>query len=530
MNKVKENKAVFYLKIFEYGLLIGLCIWLPRIFSFFWGNHDWPYVKNGILIDDGLFEARYSQPLPMVLFFNGQILPVLLLLFTICFLIAMSILIARYLDIPKTIFSYLLLVSVVVSLPHIAILFYFVHYMFSLAFWGCVGVGLLFLSEEKYKIWKFLCGMLGVAILLGSYPPILALLGVLFVGKRIFAYVNQQQDMKRLLINIVFCSAQLIGAFLIYKCILAYFVSINRVNTGMYNLSTYTVWEVLRHIPTEFVAAFNFLADLQRSFGNIYGFFFTMLLFCGVGFIFYKAKNKIVALLLIVVLLLVSRLPFLLAGASYIAYFRVCLWGELGLIVVCLATLLAENRQYIRNLLWALGIVFVCYFVRIDLEIQKVQQFMFYSERLFQKRVEEKLFAYPSFDLKNKYITLNFGYPKFQQHFCYNDCKGFNNDVLDKTVLEAYFGQVIFWDEVMQPSVIKLGVWGGIMYLVDSSLGQRDVFQDNVQNIRYWAYMNAEKYPFKTALYVDNVFLIFVFDKIFFDKNKEIVLHQLQIK
>jgi len=530
MNCEKKIFSNFYFKTFFIGWSLCCSIWSFMIFQFWWGNHDWDHLKRGVSLAAGFFEARYSLHLPSVLFFDGQLLPVFTLCCTNCFLVIMAILTAKYLQIPKTIFSYLFFVLVVVSLPHIAILFYFVHYMLALAFWGCVGIGLLFLFEDDHKWWKFVSGTIGFVLLLGSYPPIFSLLITVFVGKKILDYLKNLYGFRKLVNEGLFFCGQLVSAFLVYKVILAYLVSVNMVNTGMYNLSTYTVWEVLRHVPIELWASFTFLRDLQRFFGNMYLLFFAILFSVGLGIIIFKAKNKIIAIALIITLLLASRLSFLLAGASYIAYFRVCLWGELGLFFVFLAFLLRENTKVVRNFLFVCGIIFCSCFLRTDFEIQKVQWLGFYSERLFHKRVDEKLFSYPKFDLNNHYMVLNFGYPKLHHHFCYDGCKGFNNDVLDNTVLEAYFGDVIFWDEVAKPRITKLGAWGGLMYFVGETPSNMSIYADNVADLRYWAYVNARRYPAETGIYVDDQFLFFMFDKMFFDTNREMVLDQLKLR
>ena len=64
--KAANNKK-FYLKAFLISFSIISIVYSFMIFQFWWGNHDWEFLKDGILLKDGFFEARYAQHLPNIL-------------------------------------------------------------------------------------------------------------------------------------------------------------------------------------------------------------------------------------------------------------------------------------------------------------------------------------------------------------------------------------------------------------------------------------------------------------------------------
>ena len=517
MDCIKKVFSNFYLKTFFIGW--GLCctVWSFMIFQFWWGNHDWKYLKNGIFVDSGFFEMRYSQHLPTVLMLDGQILPVGVFIISFAMLVVLAILAASYLEISKKIRNYLFFILVVTLIPHIAIVFYFKHYMFPLTFWPCMGVISLFLQERPYKWWKFLLGILILTMLLGSYPPILSLIFTLFMGRQILRYLKQG-----VLRDIIFSGAlffaQILIAFCFYKGIQICLEHYHFVSTSMYTLSVYSFSEILSHFPSELWATIFYFGNLYSDLGPGYAVFFALLEVCSFAVLFYKAKNKLVILLLILGLMLAFRLPFLLSASAYTAYFRANLWGELGLIWVTIAILFTTKSKMVNNFYFVLGVLFLSGFLLTDFEIQKIQYLGFNNQRLLQKRVEERFYLNPNFNLKANYATLHFGYPRLIHHFCYQDCKNFNNGVLDNIALPAEYISSLFWDEVRNPTRNYLGLWSGLLWFVNSS---PHFSMAEVEKLRYWLYTKAKQYPHQDGIYIDDKFILLVLDKKFFDKYKE---------
>lgn len=151
----------------------------------------------------------------------------------------------------------------------------------------------------------------------------------------------------------------------------------------------------------------------------------------------------------------------------------------------------------------------------------------FKAERLYQKRVKERLFDYSIFDMNKQYYTLNIGYPDIHRHFCYKGCSGLNNELLDSTVLPADFGQFIFWEEQKQPVNLRYGFWGKKLWF----FGRGDLqkvrprgISDTIMDIRQWMYSGVKMYPSVSSIYMDDQFIIFNLDERVFNVNREFIL------
>ena len=530
MIRFKDNDINFYIKVFLWGFCFCCVVWSFMLFQFWWGNHDWDYLRDGIKLQDGFFEARYSQHLPTVLFLNGQILPFFSCFLSLGFLSLLGVLLAYYLHCPKDRVVYGLFICFLATLPHTAILFYYVFIMFPLFFWGCVGAGLLFLSVGPYRLWKFIGGICGFIILLGSYPPVISLVLTVFIARHILYYIQGKQSFKEIIFNGLFLLGQLLLAYTIYRGIFLYLGKIGALNTKMYNVVMRDVVDIFRQIVTEVVAPISVIPQIAKSTGAFYTILYCLLMGSGLGIIFYLAPNRFIAFLLVCGLFLASRIAFLLSASAYSAAFRVTWWGEIGLMLSFLAILLQVKKQWVRNLIYLGCVLFCISFIKTDSEIQKVQWLAFNGENLFHKRVKERLFSYPQFDFKRHYITLNIGYPDFHRQFCYKNCQGFNNELLDSTVLPADFGKVIFTDETNNPVSNRLGYWGKQLYFVTekSNLTLASYVSENeLSDMRYYLYKNSLSYPEERAVYINHNLIVFNLEQLSFYKEREDILHQL---
>ena len=528
MRQIRDN---FYIKVLLKGWGICCLVWSFMILQFWWGNHDWEFLKYGILLKNGFFEARYSQHFPTVFFLEGQILPVFSYVFAMFFLALLGLLIAKYLECPQDEIKYLFFIAMIAALPHTPILFYYVFILVPLLFWGCVGVGILHLLEPPFKLWKFVLGCVGFLVLLGSYPPNMALLLTLFVGKRLLAYVLKQQNFKEIIYNGLFFAGIFCATFGIYKFFQNMLIYGKFLNPIMYNVSVRSFEDIVLQVPAELKAFPMFFVNMYKSLKGVYVLFFGLVLTGAVCYVFCLAKNKIVIVLFLIALFLTSRFTFILSASAYGAQFRVGWWGNVGVITVCLAVLFQCKNKCVQNLVILMCCLFLVSFVRTDFEIQKVRYLGFWGERLFQKRVGNRLADYPLFDIDKTYVTLNLGYPDLHRHFCYNDCYGFNNELLDATVLPADFGQFIFWDERQQPVNVRYGFWNKRLWFVGrgvlKDMRPHDI-DSEVTSIRQWMYSGVKMYPSSSAIYIDDQFLIFNFDEHIFNISREYILGRLE--
>lgn len=513
----KEEVSVFYK-----SWLITCLVWSFMIVQFWWGNHDW---LNKVSLTDGLFEGRYSQHLFITFLLEGQIMPIFIGVISLAALVLMGMLAMAYLGGGETCQNCLFPVLLVSLSPYVATVFYYVFIMLPLAMYGALGVAVLFFTEPPYKLWKFGAGFLGFVLLFGSYPPILSFVFVLFVGKKLIGYVQQKVQIKEIFRNVVFFCGQVGSAFAVYHVILGWLRKVGALNTEMYNLQVYSMIDIFKQIGVELVAPITNVSYFYGVLGVWYTVFYTIILGWAIFKFFSLSKNRMMTLILVAGLFLASRLPFLLSSNAYLGEFRVAYWGQSGLLIVAMYWLFSFKVQWVRNL----SLIFLFIFIQTDYDIQKIQYFMFKSERLFHNRLLERISLNPNLKAEKAYYTLNIGYPDFRGHFCLGDiCARFDNDLLDNTVLPADLGQVLPLGVPDTFTARRLGFWDKRLWRVGSSGFWGEILPEDVDHIRWWMYQEAKLYPAESGLYVDDKFLIMNFDEKKFNKSKELILKDLQ--
>ena len=523
IQKILNN---FYIKVLIKGWGICCLIWSFMILQFWWGNHDWEFLKYGISLTDGFFEARFSIHLFYVIFLCGQIIPVLMQILSLGGIAGMSVLSGIYLKLPRKESNFLLFILMIGIMPYTAILFYYAHYTFSLALWGVVSVCLLFFMDTPYKLWKFLLGVFLIVLLLGSYPPVIALTLVLFVGKQIQSYVLEQENFKNIFHRGIFLFFVFFIAAIVYLCIFKSFFS----HVGMYN-TRFDFWEgLIKRLIFEFFAFFTDIADFYKFGGWAFIFLFIVSLAVFFCFLFKKSTNKILFLVMFVGLILVSKIAFLLSEAAYIARYRVYYWGIAGFLMVMFCTVLQHNKRCVGNLYLSLVCATIFLFVNIDFEIQKLQYLGFRAERVFHKRLVENITLRSNYQNERKYVTLSVGYPDFRHRYCVENCAYLENEFLSSVVLPTDLGLVIFWDENVQQTAARLGFWNNQLWFVPSFNLDNAFLQANEKNLydlRQWLSIYVKKYPNPLSIYLDDTYIIFNLDEILFNRHKLLIYENL---
>ena len=499
--------------------------------NFWWGNHDWGYLKSGASVESGLFEARYSQHLFTLLFLDGHILPILTFLCGFVCISIQAILIGKYFNLSSK--SYVCIALFIGVNPHIYALFYYVYLFFPFVVWSLVGCLLLFLTEGCYRVWKYLVAVCGYVLLLGSYPPNLALIFVLFAGKRVLLYAEGKENLKNVFVRMVFWAGQVIVSVVIYKIIYNCLLDRQLINTDMYNIKTKSIMEILSCLPLEL---WNSVSQLFYGFSFMGGWYFLPLFVLAVvafWVLMQKDKNKFVMFLGFVFVLLMSRFSFIVSSHSEYAIFRLMYWGRLGVYLFCLAVLFNEHKKLVKNILFIILVVFFVKNVTANYEIQKVQNFGFVVGRSYQKKLIDTIALNPKFDKNAEYISFSFGQPNFREKF-YSDKYKTGELIGLKLVFEFDMVNFLFWEEVKSPVIIGAGISGNLILRVDRGGKEKwasgDYWQNNPQNmekIRYWLYVNAKPYPSDDAVYVDDKYLILVLDPHVFYKRRELVARSL---
>lgn len=123
----------FYGHIWLKLWIATLLVFLPFLFNFLWGNHDWEWIREGTPLFSGVFEGRFSQFILQNFLFEGRILPVFSIAAAFAFYSGAAVLLFRLWNLPPQKCIYLLPGLCLASSPvrHILAVFRLYHLKFA---------------------------------------------------------------------------------------------------------------------------------------------------------------------------------------------------------------------------------------------------------------------------------------------------------------------------------------------------------------------------------------------------------------
>lgn len=507
----------FYLKQGIKGVAILSIVFLYSMCCFYWGNHDWLYLKDKASFSDTFFEARYSMHFFNILFFEGHILPIFVIFLLEVGFVFLGIISGIYLGVGKKSWEFLFFILLIGLFPYNLIVSYYLFIAVPLIWWAVFGVLLLFLTEQPFRWWKFMLGVMGYTLLFGSYPPNIALVMVLFCSKQIIANVMKNESEKLIIKKGIWWLGQFLGGALLFKVVLG----LMSVTDGeMYNIKLYGLDEILSNIIKELFGSFGNLFLLKDDIGFLCSLFLILILAVSCLVVIFRAKNKLFVLLMILAMFVASRFMFIVSLASGVASFRGGYWGVLGLLIFALAVLNIEKKRWFKNLLYVFEIVLLICFIKIDFEAQKTTNLLFKSEIKFNERLKARIEENKNYNKDNRYMSLSIGGKSFINHFCLNGCEGYKNEVLSSLTMGMDLIPLMFFDDEEYKIHTKLGIWSGTIWRInDEKFFCKDALRFakvdyNTEEISYWVYLKAKPWPHKNSLYVDeNAIMLLLEDK-----------------
>lgn len=519
----------FFKDIFLKSFFISCVVWGFMIAQFWWGDHDWGYLKGGVKFQDGFFEARYSQHLFTILFFDGNVLPVFSIVCALAFLTLLALITAVYLEIPKEKYLFYIFVLFVSLNPYAFVFFYYVYLAIPFMAWPLVGVCGLFLAE-KYNWRQFCLGAVIWFLLLGSYPPNIALIFTLFCAKRLIRYCEGKESFGQSVKTGGWYLAQFLAGLIGFKLLCALLQRKHLINLEMYNIQVKSFEDMLVQIPYELWMSVGQLFNVQTFMGWDYCLLLALPIALAVWRLYdvSSGKRTILTLFLFAVFM-ASRCTFLISASAKIGFLKMEYFGRLGLELFALSVLARMKRQWVQNFYVLWGVIVLALFVVRDYDVQKIQFLGFRSGREYQARLLDKIWEHPAFVMAPKYISFSFGYPNFRRHY-FDDKYQAEEFVGKPMVLDFNIVAALFWEEEIQPVVVGSGVYDKSVLRVDISKSQYwangDYWKnnsENMKNMRYWVYQEAKF----GSVYVDDKYIILVQDMSEFYKNRELILTKL---
>ena len=329
-------------------------------FTFFWGNHDWDWVKGTtqvLSLNTGMFEGRYAKFILNVTLFGGQILPILNNIIAFGLLSFGAAVLTSYWQI-KSFTARFITALVIITAPYVLGWLYFpINILGNFSAVALVAYGLVLSEINKWyhKTLSVICFLLA----LGIYPSVAEMMIVCMMVRHIIAPVKKKTEILQHLYP-------LLTALICFKVLLMILGKLDIVYSEHYNMQTPVLAELIKSIPQTIALIFSQLL--------------TTLPFLDTGY-------KILSLLLLILAVTVTYKKWLwwgiAIGATVLSTFlttvpnetayapRINFYGLNFLIAGSLAVLLGQ-KQNRRNIGIVLGILLLWNGIKADFEAVKV--------------------------------------------------------------------------------------------------------------------------------------------------------------
>ncbi len=437
----KKVNTPFFLSFITSFLALNL-IFLYHGSHFMIGDHDWKYLKPGIPLNAGLFEARFSQFIPIHLFTTGKILPILNNLFGFLgFSLGISLL-AKYLKLPTTKRHYIIFSLFTTITPFILSFMYFAFLVIPCLGWNFIILLGLYISskEQTFSLQKTIFSALFFTLALGGYPPVINLFLTAFVARLFIDYHFENSSLKNLYRNYKFTVLNFIIGAIFYKLIIILLTHLGHINSAYYNLQTIS--------PAQYLPKLKLITiDLFKQF------FITLPFFT----LRYKLTTFFITLIAILSLLLPNKLSKktlsqkLISTLMFIAIFysalatlflstsqeqtefspRIDFFGLMYVYSIMLSLALRSKSTFIKNLATLFALFSIIQSANTLFEAQKVWKLGFDAELKTYKRIMKSYESSPNFTPYKRYIIVQAGSPSLRHRFYHSPYTIKSEDLLD---------------------------------------------------------------------------------------------------
>lgn len=431
---LKKADKPFWSAFFTLFITLNL-IFLYHGSHFLFGDHDWQYIKNGIPIESGLFEGRFSQFLPINILSKGEILPIINnFLGFLGFSLGISLL-AKYWQIPHNKKNYILFAIFTGITPYILSFMYFAFIIIPTLSWNAFIIGALIISEKetRFSFTQTLSSMALYCIALGGYPPVINLYLTALTARILISFLHSKTTIKQQIQTHKFSILNFILGLITYKLCLIYLTNIGAINPHYYNLQTTPITEwynkfiyIIHILPQQFTATIPFINIKYKTTTLLIS---LLALYCSLR---NTSKSSLLLTIILFIATFLAPLTTLFISTSINETLfspRIDFFGLMYSYSAMLAIIQKSKQQFIKNLSYILAITSI-YISSIALfEAQKVWKLGFDAELTLYSRILKRYETLPSFNPNTQYTIIQGGSPSLRPKY-YNELYQYKSDDL----------------------------------------------------------------------------------------------------
>ena len=443
------NKAdgIFWSAFFAAFIALNL-IFLYHGIAFLFGDHDWRYLRDGVPLNAGLFEGRFTQFIAINLLSQGEILPLINNVLGFAGFSFGIALLARYWQIPHKKTPYILFALFVSITPYILSFMYFAFLIMPVLSWNAFIIGALLVSEKEktFSFKQSICTVLLITLALGGYPPVINLIATAFMARLLFATIYEKKSIKKLWHDYRWTVINIIAAVILYKLCLIILSLTGALNANYYNLQTapLNTWGgkfllVLKDLFLEFGATLPFITAPYKS---------ALIIIALIGIaVILKSKNKPLALLLYIATFAAGLITLFLSTSIKETEFspRIDFFGFMYGTTCAYALVLKSNHKTLKNLANSVALFCIVFNTNSLFEAQKVWKLGFESELRIYKRIIKRFEQAPLFNRMNRYIVVQGGAPATRERY-YHDSFSYASDDLLSVAYVPGMASGVMWN------------------------------------------------------------------------------------
>lgn len=452
----------FYQKCFWQIFIITSIVFSFYLITFFFGNHDFLYLKFGTKVFQGLEEGRLTQFIPQKLLFDNQILPILSASLGLLFFCLTPIILTKAWHIKQKttiiIFSLLLTLN-----PQILSQAYYVHQITSILLWHlfiALGLYILLLPTRTYQ--NYILTHILWTISICGYAPTITTILVITTSSIIIDILQNNLTLKQIIQKYLPIYLIALLSATTYFAILKTLKFNNLFENSMYNTQVLSIKDIIFKIAQNYKLPFKvlfFQTPYEVPFAK---FFILILLLLCIALAYIQKRIAIISPLLIITILS-AGIPSFISPHNTFYFFRINFFSIPYIIAILFIITHTSKNLIIKNFSLICSVIILFNFIKADFITQKIWHLGNKQDELATERLRTNLF--PQIDLRKKYrlyyIGEHNGRKKFANQSNYRSYKDIYREYYDYEYLICpFFTSGLFLTENHNP------IYGSMLYYI----------------------------------------------------------------
>lgn len=490
-------------KSFLWIFLITNIVFLFHTVQYMWGNHDWGLIKSGISISQDLWAGRFTSGLVQQ-FLGGDLLPVINNIFCFTGFTFAMIYLAKYWKVPQTPLNYTLFGLFIILMPYTLSWLWYIKQ--TSLYWNVFFViYALYISQRKTYTSSVIAIILMV-ISLGAYASIISTIAIVLLGRIWLDIIIEQKSIKEVFHTYLRTSINILISVIIFKLILIYYDYAGKLRNGTPNTEYITFSElpekiklVLRSIKEIFYIQLPFIELPWKILVSIPLIYITYLI------VKMQKKEKLCALGVLVIILLSSQITNFMAKADFSHKARIDFFSLPYIFTIFIVCCL-RGKKGIKSIILILMCCSIWLCVLSAMRFQKA----FYLGRQAEMQVYTDIISRikqdKQFDIKRKYRMFSTSAKGMRKYFYRQQNQKWDEALLGDALIPHWDGKPVY---NFYEAESYLSSYANIER--KESIAHLSPFE--IKHIADFVLNKAEPYPHKNSVYVDDKYIIVIYDE-----------------